>query len=1038
GFTAMSERLDPEEIKEIMGGIFEETARIVNNYGGVVEKYIGDAVMALFGVPQSHEDDALRAVHAARKIHQHVESLSPQLEQKTGGPLTVHSGINTGLVVTGQMNIEQGSMGVVGDTINTAARIDSLARPGQILVGANTHTLIERYYTCEELPPVTVKGKAEPVVTYLVLHPRERHAASRRFAGMRAELVGRKVELAMLQEAAERLRDDKGSIIAIRAEAGSGKSRLVEEFQASLPEGGMHWAEGNAHDYSQGIPYFPLIDFFSHSWLIEEGDNPVQVRQKLESNLSGLLGNDESVTPYIGGLFALDYPEAAQLSPELWKQRLHEATLRVFEAMAARGPTVFFFEDMHWADPSTLELLRNNLPRFSRPAVFLCAYRPPFRLFPELSADVVPGYREILLTGLSPSQSHDLTVSLLGGAEPPRELIDFVEDKAGGNPFYMEELLTSLIESNALQHDNGAWRLAAGLESYQVPLTVEGIIAARLDRLEQENKRLLQEAAVIGRSFLYEVLRRTTESGEEVNRRLEGLEALDMIRTQNVDPDLEYMFKHPLTQEVVYQSLLHRERQAIHERVGGVIEELLSERLPEFYERLAYHYKNGSSLHKAVDYLIKSGEKSLNRFALDEAHNYFRQASDLLNGMPHRSEAEDRQLFQLIDKWALVFYFDGNFRGLAELLSAHRAQADALTDRGLKAMYYAWLGFVLYFRGRLEESYHGLREALALGEEAGDQRAVAYACTWLTFTCADWGRVEEGIAYGERAVRVACEVFPEDQYLYCKSNFGLAYLYDRAGDSARTLAAGRKILAYSEQHANSRCEVLGHAAMGLGHYHSGDFPRAISAMERAAETGLDPFYSSFPFAFLTYFHVLAGQPQDGMAAGEKFELYADKTGNDYLGSIAIGFQGLAMILMGDMGKGMRLLQAMRRAAPDQDQKYLGCIFEYVVGKVFAQIAESSAPLNISIVLKNLGFLLMHVPFAARRAKAHLNKAIDMGRLYGYDGLHALACLDLGMLHKAKKKNDTARQLISEAAQLFEKNQATAQLGQAREALASLG
>ncbi|MCZ6472421.1 MAG: hypothetical protein O6934_03195, partial [SAR324 cluster bacterium] len=186
-----------------------------------------------------------------------------------------------------------------------------------------------------------------------------------------------------------------------------------------------------------------------------------------------------------------------------------------------------------------------------------------------------------------------------------------------------------------------------------------------------------------------------------------------------------------------------------------------------------------------------------------------------------------------------------------------------------------------------------------------------------------------------------------------------------------------------------------------------------------------------------YFHVLAGHPQDGMAAGEIFELYADKTGNDYLGSIAIGFQGLAMILMGDMGKGMNLLQAMRRAAAEQDQKYLVCTFEYVVGNVFAQVTQGATPLTFSLVLKNFGFLLRYVPFAAHRAKAHLNRAIDMGRLYGYDGLHALACLDLGMLHKAKKKNDTARQLISEAVQLFEKNQAAASLEQARAALASL-
>ena len=298
GYTAMTERLDPEEVREIMGQVLGHAAQVIAKYNGTVEKYIGDAVMAVFGVPQVHEDDAVRAVRAARELHQFVENLNPEVQPRVGRPLSLHTGINTGLVVAGGAeDVERGAMGVLGDTVNVASRLSSLAPPGDILVGALTHTLAERAFAFEKLDSVQVKGKAEALEVHRLTAPLEHLTASRRFTGLRAELIGRKVEMATLEEAADGLRDGKGAVVALRGEAGRGKSRLVGEFRAVQEEEGLAWVEGRAYDYTQAIPYYPLIDLLNRVWQIDEGDAPVRVREKVESNVRALLGAESDALP---------------------------------------------------------------------------------------------------------------------------------------------------------------------------------------------------------------------------------------------------------------------------------------------------------------------------------------------------------------------------------------------------------------------------------------------------------------------------------------------------------------------------------------------------------------------------------------------------------------------------------------------------------------------------------------------------------------------------------------------------------------------
>ncbi len=353
--------------------------------------------------------------------------------------------------------------------------------------------------------------------------------------------------------------------------------------------------------------------------------------------------------------------------------------------------------------------------------------------------------------------------SLLKTDDIPLELQRFLQDKVEGNPFYIEEVINSLIESEILICDNGNWKLTREITEVEISSTIHGLISGRLDRLEKESKRILQEASVIGRTFVYEILNRISELKYQIDQSLRSLERLDLIRARALQPDLEYIFKHALTQEVVYNGLLKKERQAIHERIGLVMEQLFNDRLPEYYETLAYHFQRGQSRPKAVDYLIKSGTKSLKRYSLDEAHKYFQEAYDILSSRAEKSIEEKKLIIDLILEWALVFYYRADAKGWKSLFSSHKELAESIDDQERLSMFYAWHGFVFLGEDN-KKAMNLLQKALEIGENLRNQKTIGYACTWLTWICNDLSRYDEALQYGARAQKIS-KLVESDHYL---------------------------------------------------------------------------------------------------------------------------------------------------------------------------------------------------------------------------------------------------------------------------------
>lgn len=1036
GYTAMSEKLDPEEVKEITSRIFGEISKIVTNYDGFIEKYAGDAVMAIFGVPQAHEDDPIRTIKAAREIHQLVDAISPEVEKKIGQPVSMHTGINTGLVVTGEVDMQRGTHGIAGDTINLASRLSNMANPGEILIDGDTCRQVEGHFACEYMETTTVKGKTDPVQVHKVTSQREKPVTVRRLSGLRADLVGRKVEMAELTEAVENLRQGKGQIFSICGAAGTGKSRLVEEFKARLDLGQIQWIEGHAYAYSQNIPYFPIVDLLNRLLHIDEKDPPEKVREKVGSGIESLVGKQEDVVPYVGGLYSLSYPEVENVSPEFWKSRLQTALLTVFTALAKKAPTVFFLEDLHWADPSFVELIRRACFEIRQPAIVLCVYRPTFSLLTghQLSS-IGKYYHELQLKDLSLSDAQDMLESLLETGSIPSDLKRLVQSKAEGNPFYLEELVNILIESETLTRDNGSWKLTRAINETDIPSSLHGLISSRIDRLEKQTKRILQEASVIGRDFLYEILNRITKLENRIDGELSHLERLDLIRTRSLQPDLEYMFKHALTQEIVYNGLLKKQRREIHDHIAQVMEIVFKDRLAEFYETLAYHFARGQSITKAVDYLVKSGEKSLARYAVEEAHQYFRKAYDILVSKKEMSEAEKILLIDILNSWGYSYYYIGEIKEFIDIFSSHQALAESLDDEARLGMFYVWLGVALFMVGKPNDSYDYLKKALELGESSGDQKVVGYACTWLPWACGELGIFAEGIKFGERAQKIA-ESFPSDQYLFFKSLGGLCYINYFKGDTNRIFEGAKRLLEYGERNANNRSKVFGHWIKAFGHLAAGDMKSTQKSSEKAIEVALDPFYAQFPKTTLFMAYFFSGQLQEAEKILRSSLDFGDKHGMGYIPPVCQCFLGPILIAKGHMKQGTELLEKAQNTFITNHRRVWYALTEYFFGEVNSQIATGPKP-SLSIMAKNIGFLVKNVPFATKKAEEHFNKAIELFKEIGAKGFLGQVYLSLGLLYKASKRSEQAKECISEAINIFQECKAEIRLKQANDALDSL-
>ncbi|MBW2113014.1 MAG: AAA family ATPase [Deltaproteobacteria bacterium] len=876
GYTAMTERLDPEGVRDIMSRIFGEIAQVIAKYDGFIERFIGDAVMAVFGVPRAHEDDPVRTIRAAMEIHTIVENLSPKFEDKIGRPLTMHSGINTGLVVTGSVDLEKGTHGLTGNAINLASRFEGLAEAGEIVVGQETYKHSMEHFGFEALGPVTVKGKAGKVNVFKVNSTKIHPATLHRTKGLRAEIIGRDNEMTILSDAMNKLDNGRGSIISVVGEAGTGKSRLIKEFKATQKGTAIKWHEGRSYAYTENIPYYPLINLLSDTFQIKDDDSSEQIRKKLEVNIKALLGNKTDAFEYIGDLFSVRYQEEERGGPEVWRMKLYESIFDIVGAFSKGAPTVICFEDLHWADSSFVDLIHEML-NVQHPVLFLLAYRPDFSLFPNNPTESVAWpYKEISLKALSKAHTRAMLESLLRENSLPSELDKFVMDRVEGNPFYLEEMINSLIDSNTLVRQADGWRISQPLDQSRLPTTIKGLLSARLDRLENKVKRVLQEASVIGRAFSYEILRQISDVRVDLDACLAGLTSSDLIQIESFDPDLEYEFKHSLIQEVAYESILKQLRRQLHGKIGSAIEKMYFEKINDYYEILGYHFSNSNNLDKAFYYLKMSGIKSTKKNSSREALRFFKKA---LAALSHLGESTEN-LKEKLDITLLTT-------------------------------------FPLLHMGYSEEFLPLLQEGVAIAKELGQDKDLALLYGSIGSFYAHIGMPIEGIKYTEKAYEIAREIKNID--LIAPLFFDLCAPYIGAGEFVKTVEVATAAIGVIEAN-NREFDYFGKpinvysalcARCGGSMGYIGEFEHGEKILQRGlqnAQRGSDDRARALLELYFRHLHLFSGHWEEAVMHYQSCIEYSQKEKWTMLLSLSYSGIGKAFSFLGRNPEAIRHIE----------------------------------------------------------------------------------------------------------------------------------
>ncbi|MBA2622699.1 MAG: AAA family ATPase [Chthoniobacterales bacterium] len=642
GFTALSEKLDPEEVRALINACFEALVPIVQKYEGTVDKFIGDEIMALFGAPVAHEDDPERALRTALEMMQTIATFNAAHQTA----LSLHMGVNSGQVIAGEIGSKgRRDYSVMGDAVNLAARLEGASSDGEIFVGANTQRHTAHLFEFEALPPLNLKGKEAPVDVYRLLGLKHTPKTARGIEGLRAPLVGREEELREIKVAVLELSRGAGGLIALMGEAGLGKSRLIAETRAALPEN-VGSAEGRALSYTAGMSYWLVRELLRDLLKIDADAPPTEVARALRDSVAAECGDRVAdIYPYLAPL--LDHElegEMAErvqfLGAEALQSRMLEAFRDYVRARSCRQPLLLIWEDLHWSDPSSLRFLEALLPLTREvPLLLLGALRsdesPARQLLDGAFEKFAEPGRRFALRPLSPGQSMTLIRELLQLEDLPENMRDIILERADGNPFFVEELLRSLIEAGVVVLTGGRARVTREITAVDLPETIQGVVTARIDRLAPEPKQTLQKASVLGRVFQERVLERLHEgiaesrimrSLVELERREFVLSGRELASETRALEEGDYIFKHAITQDVVYHSLLLAQRKVLHAAAAHALETLFPGRSDELAATLGYHFERAEAAPEAAHYLGRAGERAQGTFANAEALAFYRSA----------------------------------------------------------------------------------------------------------------------------------------------------------------------------------------------------------------------------------------------------------------------------------------------------------------------------------------------------------------------------------------------------------------------------
>lgn len=860
-YTSMAEKLDPEEVHQIMDVCFKILMDEIHRYEGTVNQFTGDGVMALFGAPVAHEDHAQRACHAALAIQTALERYSEELETKFGLTFKMRIGLNSGPVVVGTIGDDlRMDYTAIGDTTNLSARMESMARPGTILGTDYTHKLAGDFFCFETLGKVKVKGKKEPVEAYELI---KASAVETRIEAATAKgltkFVGRQGEMEALKNAFKKAHSGSGQVVGIVGDAGVGKSRLLIELRNKLPKNHYTFLEGRCLHYGGSMPYLPILDILRSYFELKAGDRESLIKKKLEEGVFQLDDRLRSILPPVQEILSLKVDDGAylQLGPEQKKVRTFESIRDLLVRESEDKPIVLAVEDLHWIDRTSEEFLSYLIDRLANTHILLILLHRPEYTHQWGSKSY---YGKIGLDQLATIDSTELVQAILGDGDVVSELRELVLSRAGGNPLFVEELTHSLVENGSIQRKAHQYVLTGKESEIEVPDTIQGIIAARMDRVEESLKRIMQVASVIGREFAFRILQSIMGMREELKSHLLNLQGLEFISEKRLFPELEYIFKHVLTQEVAYNSLLQKRRKEIHQKIGRAIEAIYPESLEEYYELLTYHYGRSDNKEKAIEYLELANQKAIKVNAMAEAKAYFDNAMGLLDMLPETEENKQRRV-SLIANQPEVFTYHFKNQEYYELSIRYEPLAVKLGKHSLLGSYYGGMGHCQWALGKFDQARHTLKKSVKLCQAAGKFETAGLAYMWLQWSYLYLGDYDQVLSLKKDLLLMMEQRFHLRSYVLSFSVSALANAVLARWEDAEE--DGHKALRVAEEFSDNSMISFAAYITAMVYLSKLDLDRAVQYGELALQKAITPLDKAASQAVLALIWIMSGNPHRG-------------------------------------------------------------------------------------------------------------------------------------------------------------------------------
>jgi class 3 adenylate cyclase/tetratricopeptide (TPR) repeat protein len=944
GYTAMNEQLDPEEVEGIMGRIKEEAVRIVESYGGIVNQFVGDEVLALFGIPTAHENDHLRAVKSAFELHEMVRMMSPKVEDRIGKPLTMHTGINTGLIVTNLRDDRDGLYGITGETVNTGARLKSQAGSDEILVSSNTQKLIAPYFVTVKLEEIRMKGKTEPTIPFRVIeeskiHSRIEAAEQKGFT----TYTGRDQELTTLHTCLEKVVRGQGQFATVVGEAGAGKSRLHYEFRHSLDRKKITVLQGRCQSYGSDIPYLPFVDAIRRGLHLRDDYSPAELLEKAVTNIKAIDPSLEQYIPLYLHLLSIrsDYPLPAHLQGKELRKAMEEALALMITLNTQHGPMVMILEDWHWSDEASQAALKHLIDVTTPYALMVVVtYRPDY----SESWGYLSYHTPVVLKPLDAPHTEEIIKSVSGAVQLPEGLGKLIHERTSGNPLFIEEVCYSLIEEGAVVIKEEQVTLTQSLEKLSLPNTVQAIIRTRLDRLDSNTKEAVRLASVIGRVFAQRTLERIYPEQAELSESLEVLKAMEVIQQIRVLPEAEYTFRHVLTQAVAYETLLLQRRKELHSAIGRAIEELYSERLEEQATILVYHYTRSERQDKATEYALIAGDQAASLYANTEATTYYEQALTMAQNLPPSLKVQQWQIDASL-KLAAVGITRQDIERNRKNLEQAKSLAEELNDETRLAQVLYWLGRIHYVLWNPQIAIEYAKQSLGIADQLENDVLAAPPVNLMGRVYWQLSDFTQASQMMERSVEQMRKIGNKVEEATASAFLG--YVLGTMGDFDRALFYIDNGIKLAQEIQNPFAEANAYHLRGTVCDQRGEWSQAIMDYEKAiriAEKAEDLFRLYLVKSWKGRARTMAGDPNRGQVLLEESLALAERIGTKFWLAWQKTALAFSLFMLGELDTGLSLCQKAIQIGEETGDKYVIAFAYRTFAEIFSYL-EPSDPLK---------------------------------------------------------------------------------------------